>query len=423
MRLHRLHLGLLLPVGVGFALLAGAAQTPQSPVVPAKHAEPAAAQATSKIRDLTKLTAAQRVCYVSARQAMDWLRRTNKQDGKFVYGFLPDLRVPLDGDSYTAQAGAAFALARAAGYFGDEPSLAIARQALLTLLLETTLDSQDKSVRHTAAPAHLVNRLSSQGQLVLAIHALPAAGKDLLEQADQLCNYLHRQQLANGALLVMEDGVDPKTAVDEDALAAAGIALQGVLRSQVLQPAPWKLEVSRKERAFSHACWQLQKSFALAVTHTPAWAEAYLLTHEQAYADEVYAFADWLCSLQYEHGDPVRAAWMGGFRPWVNGRALQLAPDIRSAEAVESLGAACRVARAAGDLPRWQRYSRALEQGVQFLRTLQYAENRMQHFVDGYRPALEGGFHASAQDGKLRIDYTQHALAALVMYLEQAVDH
>ena len=419
MRRHALLL--LLPAGLCLVLLAAAAQTPQPPVVPAKHAEPAR-PSTGMARDLTKLTAPQRLCYVSAHQAMDWLRRTNRQDGKFVYGFLPDLRAPLDGDSYTAQAGAAYALARAAGYFGDEPSLAISRQALLTLLLETTLDSRDKSIRHMAAPAHLVNRLGGQGQLVLAIHALPAPGKDLLEQADQLCNYLRKQQLDNGALLVTEAGDDPRTASGEGALECAGIALQGVLCSQKLQPALWKLEMARKARAFSHACWQQQKSFTLAVRHTPAWAEAYLLTHEQAYADEVYTMADWLCSLQYDSSDPVRPTWVGGFRSWVDGRPMQFAPDIRSAEAAEALGAACRVARAAGDLPRWQRYSRALEEGVRFLRTLQYTENRMQHFVEEYRPALVGGFHASAQDGKLRIDYTQHALAALVGYLEQAME-
>jgi hypothetical protein len=399
---------LLLPA----AALAGVAQSPQSPVVPA----------AAKTRDLTKLTAAQRFAYVSARQAMDWLRRTNRQDGKFVYGFLPELRVPLEGDSYSAQAGAAYALARSAAYFGDEPSLAISRQALLTLLLETAVDSQDKTVRHTAAPAHLVNRLSSQGHLVLAIHALPRAGKDLLEQGEQLCNYLRKQQQNNGALLVTEAGEDVKTPSSDAAQECAGIALQGVLCSQKVQPAPWKLEMARKELAFTHGCWQRQKSFALAVSHIPASAEAYLLTHEHAYADEAYAMADWLCSLQYEQGDAVRAMWVGGFRPWVDGRALPLAPDIRSAEAAESLAAACRVARAAGDLPRWQRYSRALEEGVRFLRTLQYAEGRMQHFVEGYRPALLGGFHASAQDGKLRIDYTQHALAALVGYLEHAVE-
>ena len=224
------------------ALLAAGAETPP-PVVPAKHTKLAI---PAKVRDLAKLTPQQRSWYVAARQGMDWLRRTNRPDGKFVYGFLPDLRVPLEGDSFAAQAGAAFALARAVRFFGDERSLAISRQALLQLLLETAVDGRDKEIRHMAAPAHLVNRLASHGQLVLAIHELPAPPGDLVAQADQLCNYLRRQQQPSGALSIAEAGEDAKTATQENALEAAGLALHGVVRSQKLRPAAWKLDLARR---------------------------------------------------------------------------------------------------------------------------------------------------------------------------------
>jgi hypothetical protein len=408
----------LLPGGVIFIMVATGAQGPPSPVVPAKLVESAPPPA-ARGQDPAKLTPQQRLCSVAAHRGMDWLRRANKQDGKFVYGFLPDLRAPLEGDSFTAQAGAAFALARAARFFADEPSLAVSRQAMLTLLLETTTDPQDKDARHTAAPPQLVNRLASQGQLVLAICELPVAGKDLLDQADQMCNYLRKQQQPNGALLVTETGDDMKSASREDALACAGLALHGLVRSQKLRPAPWKLDVASKARAFAQSCWLQKKNVPLVVSHTPACAQAYLLTQEQPYADLVFAMNDWLCTLQYAPSDTTRTDWAGGFRPWTDGQAAALAPDIRSAEAAESLAEACRVARAAGDLPRLQRYTRALEACLQFLLTLQYTENRVQHFVEAYRPAIVGAFHASAQDGKLRIDCTQHALSALVMYLEQ----
>jgi hypothetical protein len=200
------------------------------------------------------------------------------------------------------------------------------------------------------------------------------------------------------------------------------LAVHGLVRSQKLRPAAWKLELARKARAFAQGCWQQKKTLAIAVSYTPAWSDAYLLTQEQTYADQVFAMADWLCSLQYESSDAIRAGWVGGFRSWVDGKAVPLAPDIRSAEAAESLAAACRTARAVGDLPRLKRYSAALEESLRFLRTLQYTENRMQHFVESYRPALLGAFHASAQDGKIRIDYTQHALSALVVYLEHVAE-
>ena len=76
------------------------------------------------------------------------------------------------------------------------------------------------------------------------------------------------------------------------------------------------------------------------------------------------------------------------------------------------------VARAAGDAQRLQRYRTALENCLVFVTTLQYAESNTQHFADWYRHnVLVGGFHESHQDGNLRIDYTQHAVSALVQYL------
>ena len=83
--------------------------------------------------------------FFSAYRAMDWLKLTNKPDGRFVYGFLPALRGPMEGDNFPSQAGATFALSRAARYFRDDRAAAIARQAALTLLMETMVDARDAS--------------------------------------------------------------------------------------------------------------------------------------------------------------------------------------------------------------------------------------------------------------------------------------
>src|SRR6516165_5609413 len=91
------------------ALLATAGQSPTPPVVPSKHVEIKNGPPAAKGLDTTRMTPQQRSAYMAARRATDWLRRTSKPDGKFVYGFLPDLRAPLEGDSFVAQAGAAFA--------------------------------------------------------------------------------------------------------------------------------------------------------------------------------------------------------------------------------------------------------------------------------------------------------------------------
>jgi hypothetical protein len=104
---------------------------------------------------------------------------------------------------------------------------------------------------------------------------------------------------------------------------------------------------------------------------------------------------------------------------WTDGKALATAPDISSASYAESLAEACRVARESADLPRHKRYSAALESSLQFVTTLQYTDASTQHFAPLYRQrVLVGGFHASHQDGDLRIDYAQHAVCAMIQYLE-----
>ena len=59
---------------------------------------------------------------------------------------------------------------------------------------------------------------------------------------------------------------------------------------------------------------------------------------------------------------------------------------------------------------------------LHFLMSLQYNGPKTQHFIEAYRPSVLGAFHASHQDGNLKIDYTVHPLCAMVQYLDTVVD-
>lgn len=396
---------------------------PEPPIKEATHLVPAK---NAKPRDPAKLSEMAQPIYYSAQRAMDWLKRANRPDGRFVYGFQPALRVQLDGDNFQSQAGAAFALARSARYYQDEGCTVRARAAILALLMETITDPPgDKaaSVRHVAAPPFAVNRLSSHGLLMSAIYELdcPDRCPDLLANADQLGNYLRAQQRADGALFVLNGTTMLKSGSDENDAEHAGWALQGIARSHKLRPAEWKLELLRKARAHYVAQWQQNKNLATVCTHTPAFAEAYVLTKDNAFKDTVYAMNDWLLTLQYRDDfDSARKHWAGGFQRFREGKAEHAVPDTRSALPAESLAEACRVARHAGDLARLKTYEQALVRNIHFLMSLQYTTAKTQHFVDPFRPSVLGAFHASHQDGNIRIDYTQHALCAMVQYLENA---
>ena len=409
---------------VAFSLTQGQERPPQDTGTPASTpAEPAEPtqvfpeDGTRLAAMMAKLPPLQRQMLLSAERGADWLRRSNRSDGRFIYGYLPDLRIPLPGDHYLRQVESACALACVSRYLGEERYAAVARQAILTLLLDTALDGSEPQVRHTTLPALTVNRIGAAGCLVLSIHELPAPGADLLEQAEQLCGYLRQQQLADGSF-DFTAGVK-ETQIEPDAiLFYPAQAITGLLHSYHAKPAQWKVECTTKALGYYRDWWRAHKNLAMVPWLTAAFAEAFILSKEQAFVDAVNEMNDWLCGLQYAQLDPNHPLWTGGFMEWIDGRQMPSLPTIASARFASSLAEGCRVARRLADTPRYQRYREALERCLQYVSTLQYTEANTQHFADWYRGMLLGGFHASQQDGNLRIDYTAQAVRAMVQYLE-----
>lgn len=414
--------GLVLSLG-GFAALSwtrGQEGAPAKPVPTASpEAERSAPLPAPPAQDLSKkLPPLQRQMYLSACRGAEWLYRQNGVQGRFAYGYLPALNTPMEGDHYLRQIGAAFALARAARFNANKDYAARATQAVLALLGDTVTEPQNPQVRHTQLPSAVVNRLAAAGLLVLAINELPAPQPDLLEQSEQLCNYIRLQQQPDGSLSYTDSPDEKLTGDDVDGVNYyPGEALYGLVRSQQARPAAWKLDVLRRALAYYQPWWRVHKNMAFVPWHTAAYTEAFLLTKEPAFAAWVHELNDWICGLQYVNFDARHPLWEGGFMGWTDGKPVNAAPQISSASYAEGLAEACRVAREQGDLAHYRQYSEALEHCLQFLTTLQYTDANTTHFAPWYRPKVLGAFHASDQDGNLRIDYTQHAVSALVQYL------
>jgi hypothetical protein len=378
-------------------------------------ATPSAATPAPTARDLAQLPPAQQPILLSANRGADWLFRMNGVKGHFVHGYLPALKRELEGDHFLRQAGAAFALARAARFFGEDRYTARAAQAVLALLEDTAPDPKDRSVRACVLPAAVVNRLGAAALLVLAINALPNPQADLLEKSEQLCNHIRRQARPDGSLAAGAEAAGAEEADDH-----AGAALFALARSHRHRPADWKLAMVRKALAYYRPWWRGHKKPASVAWLSAACAEAFLQTRQREFVDFVFEMNDWACGLQYAQIDPQRQHWFGGFMGYASDRAVESPPDVGGAVYAEGLAAACRAAREAGDPGRHARYTEALDRCWQFLSALQYTESNTLHFADWYRPRLLGAFHASHDDGNLRLDYTQHAVCALLLYLEDA---
>lgn len=398
---------------IGLSQDAGKEQLP--PITAPKSPDPSAS--ASLPRDIAKASLPEKQAYLSCQRGVDWLRRVNRPDGRFVFGYLPSLRVPMEGDNYLHQIEAARALARAGRIFRDDKAQAIARQALLTLLLDTSVSPKSEGIRHTSAPSALVNRLSAAGLLALAIHELPAAEKDLVAQAAQLCNFVHSQQRSDGSLIVTDADAATLKVEAQIAMLHAGRALAALMRYDAGPAAAAKIQAVRKARDFYSKTWSQNKHFAVIHWHTAAYAEAFRMTKEPAFAECVFAMNDWLCDQQYQNLEARHPLWLGGFKAWTDGNDRTQPPDVDSAACLESLVDACRTARQAGDVRRWQRYRQAADRCAQFLATLQYTDAGTQHFAEWYRPVLVGGFHRSHQEGDLRLDFTAGAVAALTSYV------
>jgi hypothetical protein len=288
-----------------------------------------------------------------------------------------------------------------------------AKQALLALLAETKIDAAEAGSRFPAATPSPAQRLSGAGMVVWAIHELPQPGDDLLKQGDELCQFIRKQQQPDGSFAT-------GAATAED-VAAAGIALLGLMRSQVARPAEWKLEVTRKSLPFHKAWWPKSRTPEAAAWLLSAYSEAYLLTNEKPFAEAATEMADWLGKLQIVF-DAKNLNWQGGFGTWTNGRVVPQSPGIGTALYVQGMTDACRAARQMGDVERAGNYRETVERGLQFLAQLQYTPANTRQFAAEMQPQLYGAFFASFQDGATRLDYTQHALYAMCQYLDYVAE-
>jgi hypothetical protein len=348
-----------------------------------------------------------------------WLAAMNGADGRFAPGLIPALNRPLDADDYIRQLEAVAALARAARQLNNADYTARATHAVLRFLDDTVTDTERGQLR-CGGPAVDADHLAAAGLLVSAINELALPQADILDKSEQLCRFIASRQQEDGAFRCGNGAPDSKTIDNGGNGAVPGYALCGLMVSQRHRPAKWKTDVVSRALGFYRAWWKGHHNAELVASQSPAYAEAFLLTKSQDFADAVFEMNDWLCTLQYSQLDPRHQEWWGGFKPSPDEDA---APHVHGCTYARSLAAACRLAREVGDAQRFDRqYRPALDLWRIYVTRLQYVEANTQHFAPVYRRThLLGGFHASPEDGNLRIDFNAQAVCALLEYLGGAL--
>ena len=393
----------------------GSAQPP----MPAPPAPPAGEVPLAQFEPLTAFPPPTQSAVRSAVHGSNWLARMNQPQGRFLYGYRPALRQPMEGDHDLKQARAALAMAQAARFTGNERHAVVAGQAVLSLLALTKLDPADPNRRVPVASSQSCNRVGLAATLALAIYELPGADEKLLTEAERLCEFLHRQLRTDGSVHYIDAVTESPLKADPAGVNEfPGAALNAIAVSNRVKPAAWKSEAVKKGIEHYRVYFKANPHPMLAATLTPAFTECFLQTKSNDAAAAVFEMNDWLIGLQYPAGDARHPGWAGGFKSFANGQAAETEPGVECGCYLNSLACGYHLLRFTSDLARAARCKQALVDAVGFLTAMQYTEANTRHFENGFRVnSLLGGFYLSPTDGNLRIDATAASVTGLLRYL------
>jgi hypothetical protein len=377
----------------------------------ASFAQPPAAQDTTPALDT--MHPSHRVLYFVMRRGADWLTQAQQPNGLFHQGLNVVVNQPVEPAHYLHQAEAAIAMAKVSRLTSNARYHAAAQQAMLTLLSSTKVDPQNTQLRYTVLPESSLNRLASAGLLMRLVHELPAPVEVRVKEAEGLAEFVRSQQQTDG--LLQSSGAVQQVAAQADPMLRQyeGLALEGLAFSQNYANNNWKTETLQKAvRGYT----QQQLPLATAPCYITSFAETYLRSKDQGCAVAVFNMADALCSAQCAP-EAGRIGWAGGIL-LNSSKTNSMSPGAgETARAVSALCDAYRVAKLAGDATRAEKYKTCATAGVQFLTSLQFTGNSVEHFAEAYQPRVLGAFRQAPADGVIRLQDTAECVLAVSTYL------
>lgn len=361
---------------------------------------------------------AHRVLYHVMRRGAEWLMQAQQPNGLFHPGLQVAFNTPLESAHFYYQTEAAIALAKVSRLTSNPRYHAAAQQAVLTLLANTKVDTQDAQLRYTVLPESSVNRLGSAGLLLRAVHELPVPVDVRLKEAEGLAGYVRSNQQADGLLSSIPSGIQQVGADASQAVRSRyyeGLAVEGLALSLTYSPAPWKTEALQKA-ARGYVKQYGQMPVSTYPDFITGLAETYLRTKDPVCAEAVFNMADALCNVQ-KQAEAGKVAMTGGF---VTGSAKMSEAVPQAGESARCTTALCdayRVAKLAGDTARADKYRQAAGMGIQFVVSLQMTGNSVEHFSESYQPRVLGAFLAQPGEGVIRLQDTAECVLAVSTYL------
>ncbi len=159
------------------------------------------------------------------------------------------------------------------------------------------------------------------------------------------------------------------------------------------------------ERAFPYyrAYWRGNPTTAFIPWHSQAYILLYNITHDPELASFVFEMNDWLIDNHQ--------ITEGRYEDEIGGMPLGT-PRCSTSSYLEGLADAYRLAVMVNDTKHIRKYEGAIRAGVRYILLTQYTPENSFYLK---RPELAiGGFRYSLESNNERIDYTQHAVMALL---------
>lgn len=326
--------------------------------------------------------------------AAHWYQNSvNPGTGLLHYAYYPSRDVYSDSNSYTRQVAVLWAMARLNEFFGND---------LLRPVLQKSLDYYLGFQQ--AAKTGIYLNIGSRPNIAFNAFAILA----LLHFPEYPDSDGWIRRLADGIL--GEQKEDGSFILDFKSDSAGGIDYYPgetlLALTRVYEKTREKRYLAAAEKAFPYYrdYWRGKKNTAFVPWHSQADYHLYLATGREDVARFVFEMSDWILDQQNLSPWPDEK---GGFRR---------PPGNSTSSYLEGLNDAFETARLAGDTARMERYGVAIRQGIRFAMQTQYTWSHAFFLANPDRAV--GGFRQSLANNEQRIDYTQHAVFALMKALE-----
>jgi N-acylglucosamine 2-epimerase (GlcNAc 2-epimerase) len=339
----------------------------------------------------------------AARVGGDYLIRAQKPDGSFHYNYDPYAESASERDyNILRHAGATIALFQLYEATHATRYVEAARRAVAYL----------KSRFRRARPGEAFYVLDDDGKAKLGANGLALIVLALQMRLDarsadpasalRLANLILHMQARDGAFASYYDlQGEPE---DRQSLYYPGEALLGLIELYRLTGDQRLIEAARRG-----ADYLIETQTRMATLPPDAWLMQALeglfaIKPDSRYARHAIALAEAMISMQYTPTHAYVAVYVGGYRPGVP-RATP------AASRAEGLLSALRLARLTGDA-RAATIAEALKLSARFQLSQQFTADNSFYLARPERVA--GGFRESLTSARIRIDYVQHNISALL---------